>query len=129
MTADTSSNPGNRLEAAKMIVCMLPDDRTDMKIMYRLRKEKNVTRAESIACGWVNTLQTAKTRQGKLPEPILGRTLTIIVSEAEADDVFEFVHELAGIGQPGNGAMVQTPLLGATVYHLPDDVPEETFKP
>lgn len=111
-----------------MIVCMLPDDGTDIKIMYQLRKEKDVTRAESIACRGEPNLQTAKTRLGKLPEPILYRILTIIVTEAEADDVFDFVYDKAQLDQPGLGALVQTTLIGATRYVMPGDVPEEEYK-
>lgn len=111
-----------------MIVCMLPDDGTDIKIMHQLRKEKDVTRAESIACRGINNLQASKSQRGKLPEPTLYRILTIIVAEAEADDVFDFVHEKAGIGQPGRGVLVQTTILGATRYVMPDDAPEEAYK-
>ena len=111
-----------------MIVCTLPDDGTDIKIMRQLRKEKNVNRVDSIACRGVPNLQTAKTRLGRLPEPTLSRILTIIVTEAEADDVFDFVYHQAQIGQPGRGALVQTPLVGATRYVMPDDVPEEEYE-
>lgn len=128
MTIDNTNNPTTMMEPAKMIVCMLPDDGTDIKIMHRLRKEKDVTRAESIACRGVHNLQASKTRRGRLPEPTLYRILTIIVTEAEADDVFDFVHEKAQIGQPGRGVLVQTTILGATRYVMPDDVPEEEFK-
>jgi nitrogen regulatory protein PII len=127
MTLNTIS-PTTRLEPAKMIVCMLPDDGTDIKIMHQLRKEKDLTRAESIACRGVHNLQATKTRLGKLPEPTLYRTLTIIVTDAEADDVFDFIYEKAQIGQPGRGAMVQTTLLCATRHVMPDDVPEEEYK-
>jgi hypothetical protein len=128
MTADNTKSPTTRLEPAKMIVCMLPDDGTDIKIMHQLRKEKNINRADSIACRGVPNLQTAKTRLGRLPEPTLYRILTIIVTEAEADDVFDFVYDRAQIGQPGRGALVQTPLVGATRYVMPDDVPEEEYE-
>ena len=111
-----------------MIVCMLPDDGTDIKIMHQLRKEKDVTRAESVACRGIINLQATKTRLGKLPEPILYRLLTIIATEDEADDVFDFVHEKARIDQPGRGALMQTTILGATQYGMPDDVPEEVPK-
>ena len=111
-----------------MMVCMLPDDGTDMKIMRQLRKEKDVTRAESTACRGVNNLQASKTRRGRLPEPTLYRLLTIIVTEAEGDDVFDFAHEIAQIGQPGRGALVQSTILGAPRYVMPDDVPEEAYK-
>lgn len=128
MTVENTKSPTTRLEPAKMIVCMLPDDGTDIKIIHKLRKEKDVTRAESTACRGVNNLQAAKTRKGKLPEPTLYRILTIIATEAEADDVFDFVHEKAQIGQPGRGVLVQTTTLGASRYVMPEDVPEEAYK-
>jgi len=111
-----------------MMVCMLPDDGTDIKIMHQLRKEKDINRVESIACRGVHNLQAAKTRLGRLPEPTLYRILTIIVTEAEADDVFDFVYDIAQLGQPGRGALVQIPLLGATRYVMPEDVAEEEYK-
>jgi len=111
-----------------MMVCMLPDDGTDIKIMHQLRKEKDINRVESIACRGVHNLQAAKTRLGRLPEPVLYRMLRIIVTEAEADDVFDFVYDIAQLGQPGRGALVQIPLLGATRYVMPEDVPDETYK-
>ena len=108
-----------------MIVCMLPDDGTDIKILHRLKKEKDIIRAESVACRGIYNLQTVKSRLGKLPESALYRVLTIIVTEAEADDVFDFVHEKAQIGQPGRGMLTQTTILGATQHTMPNDIPEE----
>jgi hypothetical protein len=127
MMVDNIKSPTPRLEPAKMIVCTLPDDGTDIKIMQLLRKEKNVTRSVSTACRGVDNLQAAKTRLGKLPQATLYQILTIIVTEAEADDVFDFVYEQAQISQPGHGTLVQTTLLGATRYVMPDDVPEEAY--
>ena len=125
MTDETNTNPTPRLEPAKMIVCMLPDDGTDIEILHQLRKEKNITRADSVACRGIYNLQAIKSRLGKLPEPILYRVLTIIVTEAEADDIFEFVHEKAQIEKPGRGVLTQTTILGATQHVMPADVPEE----
>ena len=125
---DNIKEPTTRLEPAKLLVCMLPDDGTDIQIMRQLRKEKAVTRVESVACRGINNLQTAKTRLGKLPEPTLYRLLSIIVTEDEADDVFAYVHDKAQISQPGRGVLIETSILGATRYVLPEDVPEEAYK-
>ena len=125
MTVDNMTSPTARLQPAKMIVCKVPDDGTDIELMRRLRKEKGVTRAESIACRGVFNLQQAKTRLGKLPEPILYRVVTIIVSVDKADDVFEFVRQQARIGEAGRGAMIESSIIGATAYSMPDDIPEE----
>ena len=106
---------------------MLPDDGTDIMIKQQLRNEKNVNRVVSVACRGVKNLQAVKTRLGRLPEPILGRIITIIVTATEADEVFDFVCDIAQIGQPNRGALVQTTLLGATRYNLPDFVAKWLF--
>ena len=114
-----------QLESAKIINCMLPDDGTDLKLMHQLKNDKGITRVDSIACRGVNNLQQVKTRSGKLPEPTLYRLLLVIVSEEQADDVFDFIYHTAQINQPGRGVLLQTTLLGATLYSIPSDVADE----
>ena len=113
------------LEPGKAIICMLPDDGTDIKLMHLLREDKGINHVTSIACRGINNLQTAKTRRGKLPEPIFYRFLSVIVSEQQADDIFDFIYHTASIGQPGRGAIAQTTLIGATVYSMPEDLADE----
>lgn len=113
------------LEPAKIINCMLPDDGTDIKLMRLLKKNKGITRVSSVACRGVNNLQQVKTRSGKLPEATLYRFLSVVVSEEQADDIFGFIYGVANIGQPNRGIMVQTTLLGTTVYSIPEDVADE----
>ncbi len=114
-----------QLEPAKIITCMLPDDGTDIKLMTTLKNEKNITRVESVACRGINNLQIAKTRSGKLPEPSFYRFLSVIVSNEEADDIFDFIYHSANIGQPNRGVLLQTTLLGATAYSMPENVVDE----
>jgi len=114
-----------QITSAKIISCMLPDDGTDLTIMRQLKNDKGVTRAESIACRGVHNLQQTKTRTGKLPEPTLYRLLSVVVTDEQADDIFDFIYHNAHIGQPGRGTILQRTLLGATVYSLPEDVPDE----
>ncbi len=115
------------IEPAKLIRCMIPDDGTDISLMQQLKNNFGVTRVESIACRGVNNLQTAKTRPGKLPESALYRSLSIIVDDHQADDVFEFLYEAAGIEEPGRGILIQTTLQGATAYYLPDNIKDEDY--
>ena len=114
-----------QLSSAKIISCMLPDDGIDIKLMRQLKDNKGLTRVDSIACRGVHHLQQVKTRVGKLPEPILNRFLSVVVSEEQADDIFDFIYQTARIGEPGRGIVLQTTLLGATAYSIPDDVPDE----
>jgi len=114
-----------QLEPAKILYCMLPDDGTDIALMHQLKNEKDITRVQSVACRGVNKLQEAKTRSGKLPEPALYRMLSIIVSEAQADDIFNFIYHTVKIGQQGHGLLIQATLLSTTAYSMPEDVADE----
>jgi len=66
-------------------------------------------------------MQQAKTRAGNLPEPAFFRFLVVIVNETQADDIFEFLYQNARIGEPGRGALLQSTLLGATAYSIPEE--------
>jgi nitrogen regulatory protein PII len=95
--------------------------------MRQLKNEKGVTRVESIACRGVHHLQQVKTRAGKLPEPEFYRLLSVIVNDEQADDIFSFIYHNARIGESGRGMLVQRPLLGATAFSIPADIPDEEY--
>lgn len=121
-----NENTEKLLAAAKSITCMIPDDGTDIKLMHELKKEMGITRVQSQACRGVTNMQNIKTKSGKLPEPMMFRYLTVIVDAQQAEKVFSFMYRLADIGKPGRGILIQTTLLGATSYSLPENVVDET---
>ena len=112
-------------EACKLITCVMPDNGTDLELLKALRAEKNVICANSSHCYGSSILAEAKTKAGKLPEPIMARLIQIVVSEQEADGVFDFVCENAGIDQLGGGVVFQCPAPFGTHYTLPEGVPDE----
>ena len=114
-------------KAAKLITCILPDDGTDKKLMQALRKEKQVIRTYSIACRGIAALQGAQSQRGKLPEPILVRLVKVAVVENEADALFDYIYETAGIGDKGGGVIYMGPLINITPFELPMDVADETL--
>ncbi|MGB5329516.1 MAG: hypothetical protein WBO58_14950 [Gammaproteobacteria bacterium] len=112
-------------EAAKLITCVLPDNGTDKVLMKALRDEKQILRTSSVACRGIAVLQSAKSKHDQLPEPHLVRKVEIAVAEDEADALFDYIYETAGIGHKGGGTLFMGPLINVTPFELPEGVPDE----
>lgn len=112
-------------KAAKLITCVLPDDGSDKALMRALRHEKQVIRISSVACRGTAVLQSAKSKRDRLPEPTLVRKVEMVVADDEADALFDYIYEKAGIGRKGGGAMFMGPLINMTPFELPEGVPDE----
>ena len=50
--------------------------------------------------------------------------LDVVVDAERADEIFNFIHEKAGIGEGKHGFMVQSTLMRSTKFSLPD-LPQE----
>ena len=112
-------------EASKLITCLLPDDGSHKALLEALRHEKQITRAEVVSCLAVGSLADAKVKPGTLPDAYLGRLVRVVVPEAEADALFEFIYEKARIGRDGGGVVVQNALVTSTPFALPEGVADE----
>jgi len=125
MGASSTSHQPLPLQGCKRILVALPDDGTDHRLLEALRRDKGITRADSVHVRAVAALQEAATRRGRLPEPSLARLVTVIATEQAADDLFDYICSVAEINRPGGGMVLMDRLLGATPFLLPEGLPDE----
>jgi nitrogen regulatory protein PII len=123
MTPD--SNQSFPQKVAKLITCILPDDGSDKALMRKLRQEKQIINTSSVACRGIAVLQRVQSKRDRLPEPHLVRMVEVAVAEEEADALFDYIYETAGIGHKGGGTIFMGPLINMTSFELPEGVPGE----
>jgi hypothetical protein len=125
MSANSKLHQPLPLQECKRILVALPDDGTDHRLIEALRRDKGVTRANTVSVRAVAALQDATTQRGRLPEPSLARLVTVIATEQAADDLFDFICSTADINRPGGGMVLMNRLIGATPFMLPENLPDE----
>jgi hypothetical protein len=108
-----------------MITAVVPDDGADLEILKALRAEKGIVQAYSFACLGSSATAEAKTKPGKLPEPTMVRMVEVLVPERDADDVFDFISQVARVIENGRGLVWQESAPFSTPYELPEGVPDE----
>ncbi len=106
-------------------VYCLPDDGTEKKLIRALRDEKQIMRANSISCLGMAVLAEIKTKFGELPKPVLVKKVDVVVPEADADELYDYIYEKANIGRPEGGVIWLAALTVASSFALPADVPVE----
>ena len=107
---------------SKLITCILPKGR-GLAVVRALKDEKSLHSANvhnARGTGRMTHRMVRRRRRTETEKDVL----TVVVPETSADEIFDFIFDRAGIGEPHGGLMYQTALSAASAFTLPD-LPEE----
>ena len=105
------------LPPQKFITCILPHG-IALDVLQRLKDEKRIIEASTNTARGMGKL-TPLAHRG-LGEQAEKDILTVIVSAAEADEIFEYLFDIARIDRPHGGLIYMAALGHATPFVLPE---------
>ena len=112
-----------QLQTTKLITAILPKG-TSLDVVDKLKHEKLLTTANFNYARGMGKLTPAKYRG--VGEQSEKEVLTVVVEESQADEIFEYIYNLADINRPHGGLIYMQKLMQSTDFILPETVAEES---
>ena len=102
---------------SKLISAILPKG-AGLGVISKLKEEKNIITANLNYARGTGKITPKKYRSAVVESE--KEVLTVIVDEGRADEIFEYIYDVAEINKPHGGLLYMYPLLQSSEYHLPD---------
>jgi hypothetical protein len=106
--------PASILENQKLITCYLPKGK-GVEIVVQLNEEKKL-----ISANFASGRGRGMAKTVGFGEWMEVDILSVVVEESKAEEIFDFIFDIAGIDRPNGGLMIQGDLTQATPFTLPD---------
>ncbi len=110
------------MPAYKQITAILPKGR-GLPIIKSLKDDKQIVSANLNYARGVGRMTPLRFRG--VGEQTEKEIISIIVSEHLAEEIFDYVHDIANINTPHSGVLYMSTLSVANHYTLPEDLQEE----
>jgi nitrogen regulatory protein PII len=106
----------------KLITAVLPKG-VSLHVIKMLKQEKHLTTANFNYARGLGKLTPAKYRG--VGEQSEKEMLTVVIDKERADDIFEYIYEVAEVNRPHGGLIHMQKLIQSTDFVLPETVEEE----
>lgn len=106
-----------KLKETKLITAILPKG-VSLHVIKMLKQEKSLTRANFNYARGMGKLTPVKYRG--VGEQSEKEMLTVVIDKEQADDIFEYIYDLAEINRPHGGMIYMQKLMQSTDFVLPD---------
>jgi len=109
------------LKTTKLITAILPKGRA-LDVVDKLEHEKQLTTANFNYARGMGKLTPVKYRG--VGEQSEKEVFTVVVDESRADEIFEYIYNIADINRPHGGLIYMQKLMQSTDFVLPDVIEE-----
>lgn len=103
------------MQRYKTITCIVPSGRA-LELLERVRSEQGVTSS------YTHHARDVASHAGGVGRTIADESevVSVLVPEEDAERMFEFLHQAAGIGEPGGGLIFMERMLAARASPAPE---------
>lgn len=109
-------------KTTKLITAVLPKG-VSLNVIGKLKNEKSLVTANFNYARGMGKLTPAKYRG--VGEQSEKEVFTVVVDESQADEIFEYIYNVAEINRPHGGLIYMQKLMQSTDFVLPETVEDE----
>ena len=116
--SENTFDPAIKLKDYKFITCVLQNG-VALEVMHALKEDKDINTASFHKARGYSKVPGSK-RSGSSGQVSEKDVLSVTVPSDRADEIFEFIYDVAKIDHPHGGIIIMAPLQFSVPFTLPD---------